>query len=205
VFSLKSFFEKTVSHDERFKVLQNVESVGLTYTEHAWNVSYFLDFRNRDKNKEDFSWIRFSFNDQGTIIEQIVERYGKSILPDEDFFACAMSTDVVFERIQSAQTLLKTRFFINNCTALPDISFFEYDDTSKKASLQFSFSPLLFELFLSPSKGITKIAAFYTEDTENFPFSGCHLSLHASLYFKEEIITQLNEYVKQKIRLKYFF
>lgn len=205
MFSLKSFFEKTISDDQTYKVLQNVESFGLDYEEDKWSVSYYLDFRNRNKNKEDFSWIRFSFNDQGDIIEKVVERQGKITLPDEDFFACAMSTDIVFERIRSAQTLLQTRFSINQCTALPDISFFNYNEKDKTVSLNFSFSPILFDLFLSPGEGIKKVSAFYTEDKENFPFSGCHLFLPSSFYFKEEIITQLNEYIKQKIRLKYFF
>jgi hypothetical protein len=205
VFFLKSFFEKTISHDHTYKVLQNVESFGLEYERNQWVVSYYLDFRHRIKNKEDFSWIRFSFNERGDILEQTVERLGKTILPDEDFFTCAMSTDIIYERIHSAQLLLQTRHSLHQYETLPDVSFFNYDEKNKNVSLQFSFSPVSFDLFLSPGEGVKKVSAFYTDDQESFPFSGCHLFLPSSLYFNEQILIQLNDYIKQKIRLKYFF
>lgn len=204
---LDNFYHQRKTTCGLFTIVGTIDSTNLIFdkNEKCWSFSLFVECKDHVREISDYRWIDL-FLDNGDMIDMSVDADGTpSIIPTDTFRYLIENVGILRNQIDSAKIITIEINKLKEAKHLPPIKEFQYHQDHNRFMVQFEDSPIVFEMLLEPSIGIVKIFTFFSIGEKIDAYSGCVLESNADDVFNSLSKELMNNFIKEKIKLRFFF
>lgn len=201
---MENFYKNYSTPCGKYSVIGTVDTTNLVYLPelHNWKFSLFLECKNNENGKIDALWVNI-FLEDGMYKDFLIESDRPLFISTKEYQYILLNVGIIRNLIDSSIIISNISERLKASKTLPKETFFDYSRSNRRAYIKFENIPFELELNLEANKGAQAVCTHFSLLNDKKSFYGCIMLTSPEFFFGEINRDNLNNLLKEKLKLKY--